>query len=109
MWTCRTFRATLTATRPMVGRPVRAVYAYEVASSTEVPFSIPVRCFSQMYLRHHGHLRDEIRAMQLYESEVRPFRIHVSSEHSATLAGGWGCVPGVGRRPEALSWCARFD
>src|SRR5262249_18352626 len=28
-----TFRATLTATRPMSGGPVKAVYAYEVASS----------------------------------------------------------------------------
>jgi LmbE family N-acetylglucosaminyl deacetylase len=67
-----TFRATLTATRPLAGTNVRAVYAYEVASSTEWAFGQfdpPFR--PQRYVDITATMDRKIEAMQMYESEAR--------------------------------------
>jgi LmbE family N-acetylglucosaminyl deacetylase len=68
-----TFRATLTAARPLAGAVVRAVYGYEVASSTEwafAQFDPPFR--PQRYVDISATLDRKIEAMQMYESEARP-------------------------------------
>ncbi len=67
-----TFRATLTATRPMAGADVRAVYAYEVSSSTEWAFGQFDPSFRpQRYVDIASTLDRKIEAMQMYESESR--------------------------------------
>jgi LmbE family N-acetylglucosaminyl deacetylase len=69
-----TFRATLTATRPMMGRTVKAVYGYQVASSTEWAFAqFSPRFTPQYFVDIEKTLEQKIHAMQLYESEARPF------------------------------------
>jgi LmbE family N-acetylglucosaminyl deacetylase len=68
-----TFRATMTATRPIADTPVRALYAYEVPSSTEWAFGQldpPFR--PQRYVDITATLDRKIEAMQMYESESRP-------------------------------------
>jgi len=91
-----TYRATLTATRPMADCPVRAVYAYEVASSTEWSFgqfSPPFR--PQLFVDIAGTLETKIEAMQAYTSEARPFPHPRSPESLRAIACRWGTTVGL--------------
>ena len=91
-----TFRATLTATRPMSGGCVRAVYAYEVASSTEWAFQQFEPVFHpQVFMDISGTLELKIEAMNLYESESRPYPHPRSAEILRVLAQRWGSVSGL--------------
>ncbi len=68
------FRATLTATRTMQGRPVKAIYAYEVASSSEWAFQQFAPSFQpSVFVDVSTTMEIKVRAMQSYESEARPF------------------------------------
>jgi LmbE family N-acetylglucosaminyl deacetylase len=68
-----TFRATLTAVRPLAGTGVSAVYGYEVASSTEWAFAqFDPPFHPQRYVDISATLERKIEAMQMYESEARP-------------------------------------
>src|SRR5437588_8052315 len=88
-----TYRATLTATRPLKGAPVKAVYAYEVASSTEwafQKFAPPFR--PNIFMDIGDTLERKIQAMQLYESESRPFPHPRSPDALRANAWHWGSV-----------------
>jgi len=90
------YRATLTATRPMVDTPVKTVYAYEVASSTEWAFQRFSPIFHpNMFVDISGTLDLKLRAMQLYESETRPFPHPRSAEALRAIAMRWGSVAGL--------------
>ena len=91
-----TFRATLTATRPMAGSVVRAVYAYEVPSSTEWAF----QKFEPKFQPNLFHditetLPKKIEAMQIYESEAREFPHPRSPQALQAIAYRWGSVVGL--------------
>lgn len=91
-----TFRATLTATRPMVGQTVRQVYAYEVASSTEWAFGQFAPAFQpNVFIDIHATLADKLAAMQQYETETRPFPHPRSTEALRAMAQRWGSVAGL--------------
>lgn len=91
-----TFRATLTATRPMAGRPVKRVYAYEVASSTEWAFGqFKPRFQPSVFFDIAAHLEAKIAAMQIYESETRAFPHPRSPEALRAIAMKWGSTVGV--------------
>lgn len=91
-----TFRATLTATRPMPGCPVRRVYAYEVGSSTEWSFQqFEPRFQPQVFFDISAHLETKIAALAVYESEVRAFPHPRSPEALRAAAQRWGSVIGV--------------
>lgn len=67
-----TFRAVMTAVRPMAGRSVRALYAYEVASSTEWAFGKFEPVFRpSRFVDITGTLDKKIEAMAAYEGESR--------------------------------------
>ena len=69
-----TFRATLTATRPLKACPVHRVYSYEVASSSEWAFGEFMPVFSPHVWFDIGATLDrKIEAMQAYRSESRTF------------------------------------
>jgi len=90
------YRATLTATRPMAGGPVKTVYAYEVNSSTEWAF----QRFSPVFRPNHfvdiaETLETKIQAMALYESEVRVFPHPRSPKALRAAARRWGSVVGL--------------
>jgi LmbE family N-acetylglucosaminyl deacetylase len=90
------YRATLTATRPMAGCPVREVYAYEVASSTEWAFQQFAPVFTPNVFQDITTTIDtKIEAMQLYQTEARPFPHPRSSEALRASARRWGTVVGV--------------
>lgn len=91
-----TYRATLTATRPMAGCPVKAVYGYEVASSSEWAFQQFSPAFQpSMFVDIGATLETKIQAMQAYESEARPFPHPRSPEALRAIAQRWGSVVGL--------------
>jgi LmbE family N-acetylglucosaminyl deacetylase len=91
-----TFRAALTATRPMAGHCVKAVYAYEVASSSEWAFQQFSPVFHpNVFVDIASTLDLKIRAMQAYESEARPFPHPRSPEALRAQAVRWGSVVGL--------------
>ena len=91
-----TFRATLIATRPMSDCPVRGVYAYPVASSSEWAFQQFSPAFSPSLFQDIGEtLELKVKAMQLYESEARPFPHPRSPEALRATARHWGSNVGL--------------
>jgi LmbE family N-acetylglucosaminyl deacetylase len=92
----RVFEAALTATRPMVGHPVRELYAFEVPSATEWAFQRfepPFRptCFVDV----ERTLERKIAAMQTYEGEARAFPHPRSPEALRALARVRGSAAGM--------------
>jgi LmbE family N-acetylglucosaminyl deacetylase len=90
-----TNRAVLTATRPMAGHPVRELYTFEVASSTEWAFQRLEPVFRpNVFVDVSRHLETKVRAMAAYQSESRAFPHPRSSEALVAAAARWGCVAG---------------
>lgn len=90
------YRATLTATRPMAGTPVREVLAYEVNSSTEWAFASFGPVFRpNVFEDITGTLDRKIEAMERYKSEARPFPHPRSPEALRAQAVRWGGVAGL--------------
>lgn len=91
-----TYRATLTATRPMAGGGVRCVYAYEVPSSTEWSFQRFAPHFQpSVFFDIADTLEVKIAAMQVYESEAREFPHPRSPQALKAIAHRWGSVVGL--------------
>ncbi|HIJ64308.1 MAG TPA: PIG-L family deacetylase [Candidatus Hydrogenedentes bacterium] len=91
-----TFRATLTAARPLPGTPVKAIYAYEVPSSTDwafQSFSTPFR--PNVFVDIADTLEIKLEAMAAYDSETRPFPHPRSAEALSASARRWGSAAGV--------------
>lgn len=92
-----TFRATLTATRPLAGSVVRSVHAYEVPSSTEWAFKKFEPKFQPNLFHDIGEtLEIKLQAMQIYESETRKFPHPRSPQALQAIAHRWGCMVGLG-------------
>ncbi len=88
-------RAVMTATRPMKGRPVKKVCAYEVPSSSEWAFQQFAPAFRpSVFYDIEETLERKIQAMKLYESESNPFPHPRSSEALYAYAKRWGSVVG---------------
>jgi len=97
-----THRAVLTATRPTAGQPVRALYAFEAASSTEWAFQRFDPVFRpNWFVDVEATLEVKLAAMALYESEARPFPHPRSSQALTAMAMRWGSVAGC-RAAEAF-------
>jgi len=89
-------RAVLTATRPLTGQPVKEIYAFEVASSTEWAFQKFEPVFRANYFVDISlTLEIKKRAITLYESEVRKFPHPRSPEALEVIARRWGSVVGL--------------
>lgn len=91
-----TFRATLIAARPTEGCPVRTVYAYEVASSSEWAFGQFAPEFRpQTFVDVADTLELKLAAMRAYESEDRKFPHPRSSEALRAAAARYGSQAGL--------------
>jgi len=89
------YRAVLTATRPVQGCPVREIYAFEVASSTEWAFQRIEPTFRpNVFVDVTGTIEAKIAAMECYESEARKFPHPRSPEALRAIAIRWGSVAG---------------
>ena len=90
-------RAVLTATRPVKACSVRAVYAFEVASSSEWLFGTHEKAFMpDTFVDIAETLEAKIEALQLYSREMRDFP-HPRSEQAVRALATWrgasvGCV-----------------
>jgi LmbE family N-acetylglucosaminyl deacetylase len=91
-----TFRAVLTATRPISSCLVRDLYSFEVPSSTEWAFERGDRGFRpNVFFDVSATIETKVRAMALYEGECRAFPHPRSPEVLRAIAQRWGSVAGV--------------
>lgn len=89
-------RAVLTATRPVPGQPVRDVYAFEIASSTEWAFHSFEPAFKpNVFMDCSATIDTKICALEKYTGEVRAFPHPRSPEALRATARRWGSVVGV--------------
>jgi len=89
-------RAVLTATRPLPGQPVRNVYAFEIASSTDWAFQQFEPAFRpNVFVDCSATIDTKINALEKYAGEVRPFPHPRSPEALRSAARRWGSVVGV--------------
>lgn len=92
-----TYRATLTATRPMKGTPVKRLYSYEVMSSTEWAFQkFQPHFHPDTFFDIEPFLEKKVEAMQCYEFESRPFPHPRAPESLKAAALRWGSTCGLG-------------
>ena len=91
-----THRVVLTATRPLKNCPVKEIYAFEIPSSTEWAFQQFEPAFRpNVFVDITETLELKIKAMQLYESETRPFPHPRSPEVLQAIARRWGSMVGL--------------
>ena len=90
------FRAVMAATRPQGGNPVRDVYAFEVASSTEWAFGRLEPAFRpSVFVDVSATLEAKVAAMESYRSEARSWPHPRSPEALRAIAARWGSTAGV--------------
>ena len=90
-----TFRATLTAVRPVKGSSVNKLYAYEVPSSTEWAFQQFSQVFKpNFFVDISPTLDDKISALKKYSGEVREFPHPRSETTLRANAARWGSTVG---------------
>lgn len=90
-------RAVLTATRPVPGNPVKEIYAFEVASSTEWAFQRIEPSFRpNVFVDITNTIEAKIEAMGCYGGEARKFPHPRSPEALRAIAMRWGSVAGCG-------------
>jgi LmbE family N-acetylglucosaminyl deacetylase len=91
-----TFRAVLTAARPMEGSPVKQVLAYRVASSTEWAFGQFEPAFKPTVFSDISETLDKkIAAMEMYEGEARKFPHPRSAKALKAEAEYFGSIAGL--------------
>lgn len=92
-----THRAVMTATRPVPGSTVSAVYAFEVPSATDWSFGAFGTTFRpNTFVDIVDTLDTKLQAMACYESESRDFPHPRSPEALRATAQRWGSVAGRG-------------
>ncbi|MGQ0662592.1 MAG: PIG-L deacetylase family protein [Pseudomonadota bacterium] len=87
-------QATLTACRPLPGATVRAIYSFEVLSSTEWASHL-TGFWPTRYVDIGSHLEAKMAALRLYRAEMRPFPHPRSFEAVAALAKLRGTAVGL--------------
>lgn len=91
-----TFRAAVTAARPMPGQSVRALYGYEVPSSTDwAPAGAGEPFLPARYVDIEKALERKKKALEAYAFELRPMPHARSLEAVLNVARGRGATVGV--------------
>lgn len=91
-----TFEAVMTAFRPLSGEKCSDIYAFEVPSSTEWAFGRIAGMFSpNRFIDINAHMAPKIKAIEMYEGEVREFPHPRSAEAIRVQARRWGSVVGL--------------
>ena len=89
-------RAVLTATRPHTGSCVKALFTFEIPSSTDWSFGkLPPVFQPNTFVAIDKYLDKKIKAMQIYDSETRTFPHPRSSEALEAVSRRWGSVAGM--------------
>ena len=88
-------RAVLTATRPMAGYPIREIYTFEIPSSTDWAFQSFSPCFRpNVFVNISNTLDIKIKAIKMYENELRPYPHPRSQKALSAVAQRWGSICG---------------
>lgn len=66
-----TYRAVITATRPMFGESVKEIYSFEILSSTE--WNYPLGFSPDVFFDISNTLEYKLKAFRVYKSELRDF------------------------------------
>jgi LmbE family N-acetylglucosaminyl deacetylase len=91
-----TFRAVLTATRPVEGFVVKEIYSFEVPSSTEWSFQRLGGTFSpNVFVDVSNTIDLKVEALRIYDTEIRSFPHPRSAEALRAIAARWGSVVGL--------------
>lgn len=88
-----TYRAVMTATRPVPGETVKEIYSFEVLSSTEwnYPLSFSPDCFYDI----SETMDVKVKALEKYSSEMRDYPHPRSVKGVELNAENWGMKSGV--------------
>ena len=87
-----TYKAVLTATRPMKGECVKEIYSFEVLSSTE--WNYPLSFSPDVFFDISDHMEYKKMAMQIYKSELNDYPHPRSLEGIEISAKNWGLKVG---------------
>lgn len=90
-----TYRAVLTATRPVNNCSVKELYTFETLSSTEWNFSAGTQSFiPNVFVDIEEYFQKKVDAMRCYKSELCEFPHPRSIKGMEVLAQKWGSVVG---------------
>lgn len=87
-----TYKAVLTATRPMKEECVKELYSFEVLSSTE--WNYPLSFSPDVFFDISDHIEYKKKAMQIYKSELNDYPHPRSLEGMDISAKSWGLKVG---------------
>lgn len=91
-----TFKAVMTAFRPIKGERVKEIYSFEIPSSTEWNVSLDMPCFAPNYFVDISNtLNLKINALKEYKSEIRSFPHPRSTKAIKVIANRWGIQVGI--------------
>jgi LmbE family N-acetylglucosaminyl deacetylase len=88
-----TYKAVITATRPVVGEPVKEIYSFEVPSSTE--WNFPLSFSPDVFFDISETIDIKIKALEEYKTELREYPHPRSLEGIKINAQSWGLKIGV--------------
>lgn len=88
-----TFKAVITATRPLPGETVKEIYAFEVLSSTE--WNYPLGFSPDMFVNIESTIEVKVRGLKEYKNELRVFPHPRSVEGVQINARYWGMKTGL--------------
>ena len=83
-----TYKAVITATRPMENESVKEIYSFEILSSTE--WNYPLSFNPDVFFDISNTLDDKIKAMSFYKSELREYPHPRSLKAIEMNAKNWG-------------------
>jgi len=99
-----TYKAVLTATRPMENESVKEIYSFEILSSTE--WNCPISFSPDVYFDISDTIKDKLKAMDCYKSELRKYPHPRSLEGIKLNAKYWGMR--VGKKAVESFKCVRI-
>ena len=88
-----TYKAVITATRPLKGERVKEVYSFEVPSSTE--WSYPLSFSPDMFFDISKTIDIKLKALEKYKTELREFPHPRSLKSVKLTASLWGMKLGL--------------
>lgn len=88
-----TYKAVLTATRPLKNEAIKKIYSFEVPSSTE--WNYPLSFDPNVFFDITDTVDKKLKALKIYKDEIKTFPHPRSSEGVKILAKFWGMKVGL--------------
>jgi len=88
-----TYKAVITATRPLEKETVKEIYSFEIPSSTE--WSYPLSFSPNVFYDISGTIDIKLKALKKYNSELKGYPHPRSSEGVKLIAKNWGMKVGL--------------